>query len=265
MFANFPAALPITDVTDNLTFARVSRREEYHNAELNLLSGPLTSASTSGSCGGACGAGSCRPAGLFGAGACFGRGNRGRCGSRWVANWVFGFRFFKFDEDISIFMDRDDNLVGSTDFEINHDIDIENNLYGFQLGTDMNYGFTNCLHLEVGSKFGVYWNHATQDQLIYNLQGPAFVLPGTPQDFTVSSQEDDVAFLGELRVGFAYKVGSHFRFTSGYRAVAASGVATALGQLRQGRTLGSLASVADIDTDESLVLHGAYVGTEFAW
>ncbi len=84
-------------------------------------------------------------------------------------------------------------------------------------------------------------------------------------DFTVQSEEDDVAFLGELRVGFGYEVGCHVRFTGGYRAVAASGVATALGQLDHGRTLGRLASVADIDTDDSLVLHGAYVGTEFAW
>ena len=267
VWGDFGSALPITDVTDSITYANIWRREEYHNAEVNLLSGPLTLAASCCGCGDACGAGGCGLAGARGGytPGYLGRGNRGCCGPRWVAHWVLGFRYFKFDEDIGIFMDRDDNIFDSTPNEINHDIGIENNLYGFQLGTDINYCLTDCLHLDFGSKFGIYGNHATQDQQISTPQGPAYVLPGTPEDFSVQSQEDDVAFLGELRAGFGYRIGCHFRFTGGYRAIAASGVATALGQINHGRTLGSLWNVADIDTDDSLVLHGAYVGTEFAW
>jgi hypothetical protein len=178
---------------------------------------------------------------------------------------VLGFRFFKFDEGLNIFMDRDDNAWDSTDYEVHHDIDVENNLYGFQLGTDINYCLTKCLHLDFGSKFGIYGNHATQTQNIYTPQGVAYVLPGAPEDFYVRSAEDEVAFLGELRAGVGFKVGCHFRFTGGYRAVAATGVATSLGQLDHGRTLGRLAKVADINSNETLVLHGAYAGTEFAW
>ncbi len=264
VWGNFGVDPQITEVTDNIYYAHVCRREEYHNAELNLLSGPLTLAPTCGACGVACGGACGAGAGGYSSGY-VGSGNGGCGGPRWVANWVFGFRFFKFDEDFNIFMDRDDNVWNSTDYEVFHDIDVENNLYGFQLGTDINYCLTKCLHLDFGSKFGIYGNHATQTQQIYTPQGPAYVLPGTPEDFYVRSSEDEVAFLGELRAGVGFKVGCHFRFTGGYRAVAVSGVATALGQLDQGRTLGSLAKVADINSNETLVLHGAYAGTEFAW
>ena len=277
---DFPPAVEITAVTDNVVFSRIRRREEYHNVEINILSGPLTLAAADCGCGnacgsgyGACGVGRGGVAGPCGTGACgytpgyYGRGNgnRGCGGPRWVANWAFGVRYFKFDEGLNIFMDRDDRDDYSTDYEIFHDIDMENNLVGVQLGTDINYCLTKCLHLDFGSKFGIYGNHATQYQRIFSPNAPAYVLPGTPQDFTVRSEEDEVAFLGELRVGFGYRIGCHCRFTGGYRAVAASGVATALGQIRHGRTLGRLAKVADIETDDSLVLHGAYVGTEFAW
>jgi hypothetical protein len=262
---DYPPAAEITAVTDNVTYARIGRREQYYNAEVNLLSGPLTlGASNCGSCGvgGACGTGACGyTPGYYGRG----NGNRGCCGPRWVANWAVGFRYFKFDESLSIFMDRDDRQSYSTEYEMFHDIDIENNLYGFQLGTDINYSLTNCFHLDFGSKFGIYGNHATHEQKICNGRTPSYVLPGTPEDFAVSSQEDDVAFLGELRAGFGYRIGCHFRFTGGYRAVAATGIATALGQLNHGRTLGNLAYVANINNDNTLVLHGAYVGTEFAW
>ena len=47
---------------------------------------------------------------------------------------------------------------------------------------------------------------------------------------TVSSNKDDVAFLGELRVGGSYDFTCHWRGVLAYRAVGLSGVATTIGQ-----------------------------------
>ena len=72
-------------------------------------------------------------------------------------------------------------------------------------------------------------------------------------------------WLSRLRAGVGYKIRPNVRLALGYRAVAASGVAIAADQLRDGREMQALWKVADVDTDGSLLLHGAYGGIDFAW
>ena len=172
-------------------------------------------------------------------------------------------------DNLFIAMDRGDTMINYPpavdENEMYHEVDVENNLVGVQLGCNLDYNSSKCFSLDIGSKFGLYGNHINHYQRIFNSNGPAYVLPTMPQDYTVRSSKDDVAFLGELRAGVGYKVGKHVRLTGGYRVVAASGIATTTDQLRYGRELGALWKVADVDNDHDLVLHGAYAGMDFAW
>lgn len=253
----------------------IRRGFDYYNLEINFLSGPLTPGpgccDPCGGCGGGCGGGR----GLGGCGRGVGpralRRYRSNCCQqpRWVAGWLFGFRYFRADEDFLLGVDNGDGFLdysyGGGDTEFWHQVETENNLYGFQLGVNMNYCFTKCFQLEVGSKFGIFANQINSYQRIFNTTGPAYVSPGTPEDFAIRSSENDIAFLGELRAGLGYKIGCHWRVTGGYRAVAVSNVAEAIDQIPVGRTFGSISHVGDINNDASLILHGAYAGLEFAW
>ena len=304
-YANVFDALgtPLANYTDAMVYGRARRFEEYHNFEINLLSGPLTLLAPSGCCDNACGrsyrsvvgydggygGGTYRGAGYptYG-GSCYGSGyetryrrghgdgygpgyygqglgNRGCTQPRWMANWVFGVRYFKFNEQVLLDYSSVAPQITGVTGEVYHDYDAENNLVGIQLGVDLSYCLTRRLNLDFGSKFGLFGNHASSRQRIHTPDGLAYVLPANPTDFDIHSSEDNVAFLGELRVGLGCRVGRHLRFTGGYRAIAAAGVATALGQKDFGRELGALGKVADVDSDDSIVLHGAYVGSEFAW
>ncbi len=139
-------------------------------------------------------------------------------------------------------------------------------IWSAQLGLNLDYYLTRCFHLELGSKMGLYGNHVDHVQRIYNGYGDAYIFPGASAEYVnVRHNDVDVAFLGELRAGMAYRVGCHWRLAGGYRAIAASGVALATNQLPFGRAFNNLASVGKIDRNGDLILHGAYAGVEFAW
>ncbi len=251
----------------------LTRSFEYHNFEINLLSGPLTSAPSCGGCcgGGGCGAGGLSYSGLGNPGCGLVRPCTDNCGQgrRWQAGWLFGVRYFKMNEGALLAIDNGDGFIDYSytggDNEFFHRLDTENHLVGCQLGLNLDYCLTNCLQFEFGSKFGFFNNHTNVYQRIFNEYGDGYVDPLAPQSLSLRNTQDSVAFLGELRAGVGYKVGCHWRLTGGYRALAASNVATPLDQIAYGRTMGSVSSLSKIDNSSSLILHGAYVGADFAW
>ena len=181
--------------------------------------------------------------------------------------WLAGVRYFKLDEAAFLAIDAFDGVIdyNSPNTEFFHDVEMENKLVGFQLGLNLDWCLTKWFLIDAGTKFGVYGNRMNQYQRIYNLNGPAYVDVANPQDFTIDNSKDDVAFLGEIRAGVGVRVCKNARLTGGYRAVALSGVALPIDQLHSGRTGGDLTHVGYIDNDNSLILHGAYAGAEFAW
>jgi hypothetical protein len=263
---------------------RLDRSFEYHNVEINILSGPLTP-SGGGGCGGGCGGscgGGCGSYGMSGPTSACGDGCGGyyggncygachtACGPRPRLNvgWLFGVRFFKIDEAIRLSVDAEDGVYNSGDpsFEFRHNIQTENNLVGVQMGVHLDYYLTKCLHLEAGSKFGFYGNHVNSSQRISNDLGDAYVTAaGVETDYDFHSSKDDIAYLGELRLGLGYKLSCNFRLTGGYRVVAASGVALPLDQIQHGQQFAAPSAFDNINTNGNLVLHGGYAGLEFAW
>ncbi len=303
----------LASYTDSVVYARGRRNEEYHNIEVNILSGPLTlglgnscapcdpcppcgpcdpcgSSPTvvgydggygggtymgagypvhnqCGSGGGRCGSGGYQYGYGDGYGQGFygeGCGNRGCSEPRWIANWVFGVRYLRTSENVLLDYSSAGPEIQGVTGEVCHHFRAKNDLVGVQLGVDINRCLARRFTLDFNSRFGLYGNHARTRQQISTPDGFA-VNPADDREFNLRGSDSDVAFLGELRAGVGYKVGKHLRFTGGYRAIAASGVATALGQTPFSRELNALDKIADVDSDDSIVLHGAYAGAEFAW
>lgn len=290
----FPARDSIANTfseTGNIVAARLRRSFAFQNIELNLLSGPLCG-------GGGFRAGSATPfgqgyAGLVGDGGCYGGScygpavggggcgdacspcgdlyanpcGTGGCGPRLNVGWLFGLRYFKFDESLILDYDIADNVYdGNANNEFQHGIRVENDLVGAQLGLNLNYALTDCLSFDAGTKFGLFGNHIGHRQFIQNGNDYAYVQGGgVEENIDITEDKEDVAFLGELRMGAAYKIGCHWRLSGGYRVLALSGVGLATNQLPYARSYTDLRKVGDIDRNGSLILHGAYAGVEFCW
>jgi hypothetical protein len=140
-----------------------------------------------------------------------------------------------------------------------HDILVENDLVGFQLGANMNYCVACKWNVFADTNFGLYNNHISHYQRVYGESGPAtYIEEG--RDATVRSSKDDIAFLGELRLGGAYDISCHWRAVLAYRAVAIAGVALATDQIKP--EMSNWAETARIDSNGSIIIHGVQAGFE---
>lgn len=217
------------DATRTSQAHRLRRSYEIHNAEINFVNAPCVSC------------------------------------SKFSYSFLAGVRYFKFDDGLTFSSDYG-NQVWGDDLanELHYDVEIDNNLIGFQLGNRMNYRLINCLSLNAGANFGVYNNHMSQVQRIRGGNGFAYDV-NSGQDYYVQSSDDDLALLGDISVGLAYDVCCNWRLTGGYRVTAASGIANATSQIPRGRDFSYYDRVRHIDSHDTLVLHGAFFGVEHTW
>jgi hypothetical protein len=225
------------------------------NLELNFLRLPICGCGACGiDCGGGCGYG-CDPC------ACFqpSFGITGLCGVRYV----------RFDDDFLNAVQFADPTVPdpayngfdyASDTEIFHEISIDNELTGMQLGANMDWCVAPCWTLFWNSQFGVYGNHIEHYQRVFTGGGGVIRFVGDQQPVAVNSSKDDVSFLGEARLGTAYQLSKNCRLTAAWRVVAISGVALVTDQIH---SFDNSASVARIDSQGSLIVHGVQVGSEF--
>jgi hypothetical protein len=202
----------------------------------------------------------------FGGGGCNGCNPCGACGpSCWQFGWLAGVRYFQFNEYMLFQSDENDTMIGDpgdTD-ELSYRINTNNNLWGFQLGGQGAWYLNNCFSIYGSGRFGVFNNHITSDQYIAGAGGDAFInagnYNGTPYRF--SNSRNALAGVGQLDVGTRYQLGCHWSVYGGYRVVAVSGVATAPMQIPQ--NFGN--PVNEICAGDTVILHGAFLGAQFAW
>lgn len=247
---NGPAA--VDNYFNNAERHRLQRDWSIHNVELNLLT-------VRNLYGGGCGSGAgCGPA-LGGLGMGCG------CGPRLNVTWVAGFRFFRFDESFLFSSDPTDQVFDGSPDELHYGVDVDNELYGFQLGADTEFFLTRRVSLRTTTKFGVYNNHMEQEQRVGGAQGSAWVndpiSPNNGLAYNVSSDDDDIAFLGELDAGANFYLTNNLRLTGGYRVVGATGIARAKDQIPY--NFDDIVGARDINSDGTMILHGAYGGVEF--
>jgi hypothetical protein len=223
--------------TETVLAQRVRTNFQAQNLELNFLRLPLLT--------GCCSYDSCDPA--------------------FTLTGLCGVRYFSFDDDLEFATEWDegnpfDGWRNGTN-ELFHDIQMENQLIGFQLGANMNYVVAARWNAFWDTSFGVYNNYITQYQRMYNpFSGTNATYAQDGREAVVNSSKNDIAFLGEMRIGGGYLFTPNWRGILAYRAIAVSGVALSPDQIKP--EYGSWANTALIDADGSLIVHGIQAGFE---
>jgi opacity protein-like surface antigen len=218
---------------------RVRRGFEAHSVELNLL-GFLTNG-----CATQCG--TCDP-----------------CGHSFKLGWNLGFRYFRISEDLHFDTDDTNRTFGDPLGEVFYNIDIDNNLIGFQLGGNASYSFTSRLLATLDARVGLYGNYVQHSSSVIGCTiGPAVVNTGyhLGEAALVSTNEVDASMAFELKLGTMYRISDHWTTDFGYRAVAISGLALPDDQIPF--RFGDLQTIQNVNTHAAMILHGFNLGFEF--
>jgi hypothetical protein len=202
----------------------------------------------------------------FGGGGCNGCNRCSACGpSCWQFGWLAGLRYFRFNESFLFQSDQDDTVVGDLNDpnELSYRIATTNNLWGFQFGGQGAWYFTNCFSIYGSGRFGVFNNHVTSEQSLSGQAGDAFINAGSFNGtaYRFSNSRNALAGVGQFDLGGRYQVGCHWSLYGGYRVVAISGVATAPSQIPANFS----SPVNEICAGDSVILHGAFLGAQYAW
>jgi hypothetical protein len=217
--------------------------------ELNVIRFPMT-CSTGCSSGGCGGGDSCGCNSGCGCDDTLGFSMYGSC----------GVRYFHIGDDLAYATDFQEfqGGYGATSMLINS-VEVKNDLVGPQVGWTSDY----CWHrwnLFCNSTFGIFDNHQSVWQSMKDGNGNYATYGQSGDNVNVRTSKDSVAFLGELRVGTAYDFTCHWRGVIAYRALAVTGVATGSDQLSNLNT--DSATTGIINSDNSMIIHGAQVGAE---
>lgn len=173
-----------------------------------------------------------------------------------------GFRWFEMEDEFE-FAANIDGSGGYQAADAYYNVETDNNLYGYQFGSRVTYCLSNRCNLGIGGKFGIYGNDVELRQRVGTLDTTAF-RTGTLTDRIRTEDSDTVlATLGELDLGLGYRLSNAWTVRGGYRLIGLSGVATTTDSFAS--EYSSLASAGRVNADDSVILHGGYVGLEFNW
>jgi hypothetical protein len=241
---------------------RVYTNFSCQNIELNIMRFPCCESSCG--CNSGCGSGG----GAYDTCGC----NSG-CASCQAPSSCFsmygscGVRYFRTDDDFSYDTEAAtfdgtnyDKTMPTGVFDLCYDINIDNNLIGPQLGWTTDYCVCCRWNFFMNSTMGIFGNHIDQTQRLWSPGGGDVRFQQSQGSVDIHNHRDDIAFLGELRAGCSYDINCHWRAVAAYRAVAMTGVATALSQIPD--NFSNSDEVGHINTDNSLVIHGIQTGVE---
>ncbi|MBI3468464.1 MAG: hypothetical protein HY000_36140 [Planctomycetes bacterium] len=221
-------ARPAGDFFDNAREHRISRRDDIWNIELNYLYQPMLGVP-----------------------------------SRFQVTWLGGVRWFRFDERLIFASVAGDGAVvnaGGSEFGNNLGIDeaylrsrAQNDLVGPQIGAWANYYITPRFSMFAQPKFGIYGNSISVRSHLYSGDGITA--------FDYSGSKTDVSFLGQVDLGATIQLTDNWRLRGGYRAIAVSGIALSDEQIPH--FLAAADEFQQVDSNGSLILHGAFVGADW--
>jgi Putative beta barrel porin-7 (BBP7) len=179
-----------------------------------------------------------------------------QCGSRLNLSWLAGVRYFQFDDRLE-YAALGMSTAGYTTNVLSYDVATRNRLVGFQVGGRADYCMGARANLYSMAKTGIYGNSAELDSRLGTENYVAYASGNPAMPFQFSRSTNQLAFLTEIGAGGAYRFTPKWSVTSGYRAVIASGVATAVGNVR---TQGQTVSGTGIHAQDYIVLHGLDIG-----
>ncbi len=173
------------------------------------------------------------------------------------STWLAGFRLFRFNENLlwtSVAGGFNYGSGGGVN-QANLNVQTENLLCGFQIGSHVDWRLCDRLSLTATPTMGIFGNHAESDSHYYRGDGV--------NGFDISGAKDTVSFIGQLDLGLKYDMGCHWSAVAGYRVMVATGVALADNQIPH--FLAAADEFADVKVNGELVLHGVYAGVQCCW
>ncbi len=245
---------PYNDYWENAQRQYIRRENSFNNIELNLIG----NAWNIGGCGSGYIAG-------YGGGGCCDDTCGSSCGSGLTVGWLAGLRYFDFQDDFYYASSTNDTMIDGTIDEVFYINNVQNQLIGFQMGGYLSYQLGCRFSIYSGAKAGIFNNHANMYKRLYGTAGDAMIGPGpyAGQAASANVSSNTLACLGQLDLGMRYQATCHFAVRAGYRLVGVSGVALSDDQFLY--NYDDYGAYNDIDTNGSLILHGAYAGGEFCW
>lgn len=205
----------------------LTRRDEYHNIEVNLVREQLAWA----------------------------------CDSPWDIGWSVGIRYFRFQESLVYDSIMPNHTTGGI-FDAYLSDNITNNLLGVQFGFDAAYNVCNGLRLFITPKVGVYNNYLDST---FQAQLGDHVTNGisTPYGVTypVHGTRNAISFLTQVDLGADYQFTRNWSVRGGYRVLAVTGIGFADDQFAQ--AICDIPELQSVQNSSSLVLHGAFLGLTY--
>jgi hypothetical protein len=181
-------------------------------------------------------------------------------------SWAAGIRYVSFDEGFLYSTDPSDILFTGASDELHYGVDVTNDLFGFQAGARADVCFRPGFTSYIDTKVGFFVNRTSQHSQIFGSNGTAVVSDaaspylGTAID--IATEKTAASFVAEFRAGIDYQFSRCWSGTIGYRAFGLTGVALSTNQI-PGDFISAIDSLRSVDTNGSLIAHGAFGGLEF--
>ncbi len=83
------------------------------------------------------------------------------CSSRCGVSWLAGFRYFRFEDNLAYAASLNDSLISRANDDLYYDVNTTNDLFGFQMGSRLDYCLGRRVNLYGNAKAGIYGNHST--------------------------------------------------------------------------------------------------------
>ncbi len=181
-------------------------------------------------------------------------------------SWAVGIRYIEFDDNFLYSTDPIDVLFTGAPEELHYGVDVTNELLGFQAGGRADVCFWPGFTSYMDTKVGFYVNHSSQHSQIFGSTGVAtvsdVVSPYFGTQIDIASEKTAATFVAEFRAGIDYQLSPGWSATIGYRALGISGVALSTNQIPVD-FISAIDSLRSVDTNGSLIAHGAFGGLEF--
>ncbi|MBN2474212.1 MAG: hypothetical protein JXB62_06375 [Pirellulales bacterium] len=217
---------------DSAAGHRLTRYNEFHNIELNLIRNQMTSSDYT---------------------------------ALWDIDWLVGMRYFRFEEHWLFGSVAGGYWWGQDPSqEAFLDERITNNMLGFQFGLDASYYFNPAWRFFLMPRFGIYNNHIDQYFNAYLGDGTVAnptAASGQTGSYPVIADKDVVSFLTQIDIGLDWQIAPQWTLRAGYRVVLATGIGLADNQIPP--YIVDIPELASIDHNGDLILHGATLGVTY--
>ena len=168
--------------------------------------------------------------------------------SRISGTYLLGFRYLRMTEDLNFDIQA---LAGNS----NIDWATNNDLLGFQLGGDGWFGLRQGLRIGCEGKAGVYNN-----RFEFASVGAFPAVGNAPDDFAISTDGNQVAFIGEAGVSVVADIWPSWSIRAGYHAYYIDNLATVAANVDP-----TIFVPTTISSENDALYFGFSAGAEYVW